>query len=95
MGKRLTRFGYCEATASQPTLLADAGEWLRGHEFPTPILPLSRMRSCSAENPRWQDVVPVAGRLAGGNTYASYLHIHFAQRPTMLSRWIAAARSVL
>ena len=30
-----------------------------------------------------------------GNTYASYLHIHFAQRPTMLSRWIAAVRSVL
>jgi cobyrinic acid a,c-diamide synthase len=30
-----------------------------------------------------------------GSTYASYLHIHFAQRPAMLSRWIAAARSVL
>ena len=33
MGKRLTRFGYCEAQATQQTLLATAGEVLRGHEF--------------------------------------------------------------
>lgn len=33
MGKRLTRFGYCEAQALQPTLLAAEGDVLRGHEF--------------------------------------------------------------
>lgn len=33
MGKRLTRFGYCEAQAAQQTLLAAEGEVLRGHEF--------------------------------------------------------------
>ncbi|MDR8378698.1 cobyrinic acid a,c-diamide synthase, partial [Acinetobacter baumannii] len=30
-----------------------------------------------------------------GNTFASYLHLHFAQRPTMLNHWLAAARSAL
>lgn len=33
MGKRLTRFGYCEARAMRQTLLAAPGETLRGHEF--------------------------------------------------------------
>ncbi|WP_236633259.1 hypothetical protein, partial [Salmonella enterica] len=26
---------------------------------------------------------------------ASYLHVHFAQRPEMLQHWLAAARRVL
>ncbi len=30
-----------------------------------------------------------------GNTFASYLHVHFAQRPEMLQHWLAAARRVL
>ncbi|KAF0666020.1 hypothetical protein L245_23900 [Salmonella enterica subsp. enterica serovar Worthington str. BCH-4719] len=29
------------------------------------------------------------------NTFASYLHVHFAQRPEMLQHWLAAARRVL
>lgn len=96
MGKRLTRFGYCEATASQPMLLANAGETLRGHEFHysdfTPeqdALMQCRKTRDGRMLSQWQ------GGWQVGNTYASYLHIHFAQRPTMLSRWIAAARSVL
>ena len=28
-----------------------------------------------------------------GNTFASYLHLHFSQRPAMLNHWFAAARS--
>ncbi|MEA8366825.1 cobyrinic acid a,c-diamide synthase, partial [Salmonella enterica subsp. enterica serovar Montevideo] len=30
-----------------------------------------------------------------GNTFASYLHVHFAQRPEMLQHWLAAARRIL
>ncbi|MFS9532166.1 cobyrinic acid a,c-diamide synthase, partial [Klebsiella pneumoniae] len=30
-----------------------------------------------------------------GNAFASYLHLHFAQRPTILNHWLAAARSAL
>ena len=28
-----------------------------------------------------------------GNTFASYLHLHFSQHPAMLNHWFAAARS--
>ncbi|WP_437888810.1 cobyrinate a,c-diamide synthase [Phytobacter sp. V91] len=94
MGKRLTRFGYCEATACQPTLLADEGETLRGHEFHysdfTPkqaaVMDCQKSRDGKILS-QWQ------GGWQVGNTYASYLHIHFAQRPEMLHRWISAARS--
>ena len=96
MGKRLTRFGYCEATASQPMLLADAGETLRGHEFHysdfTPeqdaVMQCRKTRDGMMLS-QWQ------GGWQVGNTFASYLHLHFSQRPTMLSYWLAAARSAL
>ena len=96
MGKRLTRFGYCEATAQQATLLAERGETLRGHEFHysdfTPrcdaVMACRKTRD-GKELARW------AGGWQVGSAYASYLHLHFAQRPLMLERWFAAARSAL
>lgn len=95
MGKRLTRFGYCEARAMQQTLLAAPGETLRGHEFHysdfTPavdaVLDCHKTRD-GEELKRWQ------GGWQVGNTFASYLHLHFGQRPHMLNHWFAAARSV-
>ncbi|WP_058911280.1 cobyrinate a,c-diamide synthase [Entomohabitans teleogrylli] len=94
MGERLTRFGYCEATARQTTLLAEAGETLRGHEFHysdfTPrqsaVFDCRKTRD-GAVLRNWQ------GGWQVGNTLGSYLHLHFAQRPTLLNRWFAAARS--
>ncbi|MBJ3814669.1 cobyrinate a,c-diamide synthase [Shimwellia pseudoproteus] len=94
MGDRLTRFGYCEATARQDTLLAAAGESLRGHEFhysdfTTPLPPqfdCLKTRDGSIQR-RWQ------GGWQVGNTLGSYLHLHFAQRPAMLNGWLRAARS--
>ncbi|XTZ39856.1 cobyrinate a,c-diamide synthase [Salmonella enterica] len=95
MGKRLTRFGYCEARAMEHTLLAASGETLRGHEFHysdftadcEPVLDCHKSRDGEVVQ-RWQ------GGWQVGNTFASYLHLHFAQRPTMLEHWFAAARSV-
>ena len=96
MGKRLTRFGYCEAQAEQQTLLAAPGEVLRGHEFHysdfTARLPAAmacRKTRDGVVLQRWQ------GGWQLGNTFASYLHVHFAQSPDMLNHWFAAARSVL
>ncbi|MCE0828770.1 cobyrinate a,c-diamide synthase [Buttiauxella ferragutiae] len=93
MGKKLTRFGYCESRALAPTLLADTGETLRGHEFHysefTPQIPA--VMACS----KTRDGAVLQAWSGGwqvGNTFASYLHIHFAQRPTLLNRWISAAR---
>jgi cobyrinic acid a,c-diamide synthase len=92
MGKRLTRFGYCEAQARQPTLLADSGEVLRGHEFhysdfspQTPAVLACRKVRDGVTMQEW------AGGWQVGNTFASYLHLHFAQRPMMLNRWLTAA----
>ncbi|WP_436856397.1 cobyrinate a,c-diamide synthase [Citrobacter tructae] len=96
MGKRLTRFGYCEAQANQPTLLAAKGEVLRGHEF--------HYSDFSPETPAVLDCCKVrdghvmrtwSGGWQVGNTFASYLHVHFAQRPMMLTHWLNAAREAL
>lgn len=96
MGKRLTRFGYCEAQACRPTLLADEGDVLRGHEFhysdfspETPAVLACRKVRDGHTVQAW------SGGWQVGNTFASYLHVHFAQRPTMLNRWLAAAREAL
>jgi cobyrinic acid a,c-diamide synthase len=94
MGKRLTRFGYCEATARQDTLLASKGETLRGHEFHYSDFsgPLPAALDCC----KWRDGVAIS-RWQGGiqhqATFASYLHVHFAQRPEMLNRWLKLARN--
>nr|WP_318381126.1 cobyrinate a,c-diamide synthase [uncultured Enterobacter sp.] len=93
MGKKLTRFGYCEAQAREHTLLAASGEVLRGHEFHysdfTPerdaVLDCHKTRDGEVLK-RWQ------GGWQVGNTFASYLHLHFAQRPMMLEHWFRAAR---
>lgn len=93
MGTRLTRFGYCEALACQATLLAAPGEVLRGHEFhysdftpQTPAL-LACRKVCDGQTRQtW------SGGWQVGSAFASYLHLHFAQRPLMLTHWLAAAR---
>lgn len=96
MGKRLTRFGYCEAQACQPTLLAESGETVRGHEFhysdfapEIPAVMACRKVRDGVIQQQWQGGWQVA------NTFASYLHVHFAQRPMMLTHWLAAARKAL
>lgn len=96
MGTRLTRFGYCEAQAREDTLLAAAGETLRGHEFHysdfTPqheaMLDCHKTRDGEILK-RWQ------GGWQAGSAFASYLHLHFGQRPTLLNRWFSAARAAL
>lgn len=96
MGKRLTRFGYCEAQALQPTLLAAEGDVLRGHEFHysdfSPETP-AVLACCKVRD--GQMVQAWSGGWRTGNTFASYLHVHFAQRPLMLNHWLNAAREAL
>ncbi|HCF6468873.1 TPA: cobyrinate a,c-diamide synthase [Klebsiella variicola subsp. variicola] len=93
MGTRLTRFGYCEAQAQQQTLLAAPGEWLRGHEFhysdfspATPAVLACRKQRDGKTLQQWP------GGWQSDSAFASYLHVHFAQRPTMLNHWLRAAR---
>ncbi len=96
MGKRLTRFGYSEATANSDTILAEKGETLRGHEFHysdftselSPVFDMTKRRDGVVEK-NWQ------GGYQSCNTLASYLHVHFAQRPGLLHRWLKIAREHL
>lgn len=96
MGQRLTRFGYCEAQALQPTLLAAQGDVLRGHEFHysdfTPELPASLACRKVRDGQVMQEWT---GGWQVGNAFASYLHVHFAQRPMMLNHWLNAGREAL
>ncbi len=96
MSSRLTRFGYCEAQATRQTLLAAPGELLRGHEFhysdftpDTPAVLACRKVRDGMTLLEW------SGGWQVGNTFASYLHVHFAQRPAMLKHWLTAAREAL
>lgn len=96
MGQHLTRFGYCEATAVQNTLLAKKGETLRGHEFHYSDFngPLPAALDCC----KWRDGVAVScwqGGVQQQATFASYLHVHFAQRANLLNPWLTLARNHL
>lgn len=96
MGKRLTRFGYCEAQAREQTLLAAAGEVLRGHEFHySDFLPENPAVMACRKVRDGKTLQEWSGGWQVGNTFASYLHIHFAQRPAMLNHWLAAGREAL
>lgn len=96
MGKRLTRFGYCEAQAREQTLLASAGEVLRGHEFHySDFLPENPAVMACRKVRDGKTLQEWSGGWQVGNTFASYLHVHFAQRPAMLNHWLAAGREAL
>ncbi|HAV2022867.1 TPA: cobyrinate a,c-diamide synthase [Citrobacter koseri] len=96
MGKRLTRFGYCEAQAREQTLLAAAGEVLRGHEFHySDFLPENPAVMACRKVRDGKILQEWSGGWQVGNTFASYLHVHFAQRPAMLNHWLAAGREAL
>lgn len=95
MGKRLTRFGYCEAQAEQQTLLAAPGDVLRGHEFHYSDFTPQTQAVTSCRKVRDGETLQAwSGGWQVGNAFASYLHVHFAQRPEMLNHWLDAARSV-
>jgi len=89
MSKGLKRFGYCEGLAIKDNLLAARGETLRGHEFhhseyltdETPLFTLGKT-AANGEVSQWP------GGYGGDNILASYLHVHFYQRPAMVRRWL-------
>lgn len=93
MTTRLRKFGYCTAEPLKDTLIGKKGTAIRGHEFhhsvfettKTPCLKLSKKRDGEIVK-EWQ------GGYQKGNTFASYLHIHFYQNPAILTQMFGAAR---
>ena len=96
MEQRLQTVGYVEATALVDSVLCQAGETLRGHEFH-----FSRMEpadSAQPSQPAFQITknrtgLSAPGGFAGPSLVASYLHIHFAGNLTAARRFVAACGS--
>lgn len=93
MTRRLT-LGYREAQAAQDTLLLRVGETIRGHEFH-----YSEWADRPAGAPWAYEIQPRAdgaeARLEGfadGGLLASYVHLHFAARPELATRFVRACR---
>jgi cobyrinic acid a,c-diamide synthase len=92
MTEKLAALGYRHAAALRPNLLTEGGAELRGHEFrystwvcDEPIAGDDiawQVRGTRAEGPA------DSGGFASGNLLASYLHIHFAQRPGIAGRFV-------
>jgi cobyrinic acid a,c-diamide synthase len=92
MTEKLAALGYRHAAARHPNLLTDGGGELRGHEFrystwvcDEPIADDDiawQVRGTRAEAPA------DSGGFVSGNLLASYLHIHFAQRAGIASRFV-------
>jgi cobyrinic acid a,c-diamide synthase len=85
MTARLT-LGYRDAVAVSPSWLGPAGTRVTGHEFHrTTVSPPSGTAPAWA----WRDQ-PGEGFVAAG-VHASYLHLHWAGRPEIAGRLVAAA----
>jgi cobyrinic acid a,c-diamide synthase len=88
MTPKLT-LGYRQAVAVTDSVLARAGDVVRGHEFHrTAVVP------AAGDQPAWQ-VGPgaVEGHVAG-SVVASYLHTHWAGHPAAAARFTAACAKV-
>ena len=93
MTEKLAALGYRYATALRSNLLTDAGDVLRGHEFRYSTWTCDK--PIAGDDVAWQvrgtraDAPADSGGCVSGNLLASYLHIHFAQRPDLASRFVA------
>ena len=85
MTPRLT-LGYRSAVAAADSVIARAGDPVRGHEFHR----TSVIRS-EADPPAWRLASGAAEGYLRGAVVASYLHLHWAGRPAFAARFAAAA----
>jgi cobyrinic acid a,c-diamide synthase len=89
MGGRLA-LGYREATALRDTLLLHAGESVRGHEFHYSAWDgLSRGQAVYALRSNKNKDRTFEG-YATDNLMASYIHLHFAAKPELATRFVGA-----
>ena len=84
MTDRLT-LGYREAVAVRDSLVARAGERVRGHEFHRTV-----MRRGQGSEPAWQWSPDGPDGFTARNLLASYLHLHWAGMPEMATRFVGA-----
>lgn len=92
MTPRLQNFGYAQATVRRKTILAEAGDEIRGHEFHYS----RRAEESPSRNAAYEIRKLRTGDIrregfSSKNVLASYLHIHFLSNPLWARRFIHAA----
>ncbi|MFH0789767.1 MAG: cobyrinate a,c-diamide synthase [Pseudomonadota bacterium] len=92
MRSRLKTLGYVEVTLKEDSLFGPEGTVLRGHEFH-----YSELMADPCDEREWQAVYHVRRRRSEnifqegfqkGNLLASYVHLHWAGRPTVVESFI-------
>lgn len=89
MERRRVGLGYLTLKARTDTLLLNAGDTVRAHEFHW-----SRLEKPVAERDAAFEIEEHLGRLEGiaqGNVLASYAHLHFAARRELAPRFMTEA----
>ncbi|MER5754730.1 cobyrinate a,c-diamide synthase [Streptomyces sp. NPDC002088] len=89
MSERLT-LGYRDAVAVSDSVLATAGQRMRGHEFHRTVV-----EPGAGESPAWGVRAPrprVEGFVQAG-VHASYLHTHWASAPGVARRFVERCRT--
>ena len=94
MQKKLQRVGYVTAKALRESILAQAGETFRGHEFH-----FSTMEPDASDFPWVYELMGSRQKeahregYAAGSVLASYLHINFDGSPEAADRFLSACRA--
>jgi cobyrinic acid a,c-diamide synthase len=92
MTDKLAALGYRHAAALHSNLLTAGGDELRGHEFRYSTWVCDE--PIAGDDRAWQvrgtrtEAPADSGGFVSGNLLASYLHIHFAQRADIASRFV-------
>lgn len=90
MSERLT-LGYRDAVAVSDSVLASAGQRMRGHEFHRTVV-----EPGAGEVAAWGMRAPRPARLEGfvqAGVHASYLHTHWASAPGVARRFVERCRT--
>jgi cobyrinic acid a,c-diamide synthase len=85
MTPKLT-LGYRAAVAAADSVIARAGDRVRGHEFHR-----TSVSNGTEEAPAWQLASGAREGFVRGAVVASYLHLHWAGQPAFAARFAAAA----
>jgi cobyrinic acid a,c-diamide synthase len=85
MTPKLT-LGYRSAVAAADSVIARAGDQVRGHEFHR-----TSVSHVSSDAPAWRLSSGASEGFVRGGVVASYLHLHWAGQPAFAARFAAAA----
>ncbi len=89
MSKRLQRFGYCEGTAQEETVLSEKEKKVRGHEFHYSDFESEQYNAYEMKKQMSDGKIKIwGGGYQKNNTLGTYLHTHFAGDYDMAQRFV-------